>query len=270
MTDYIETYRGDVCPWEVDSTEHFTVAYYYEKFEAANWRFLKEIGADSSSVATKQAITHYKAELHNRDIYYIKSALISEGPNPTIGHKLFKADSDLLCTTMQQTLSGITVDAPTVVWDGDAKEERFLPGNDASWVPSLKNVVRVDEQDWSGFLSLPGYIHRFSTANSFVMSAFGLTPEYLVKSRIGLSTFEFQLDFHGSAKPGDLIDIESCIAQLGRSSVRFYHRMTNAETGVKIAGLSQYGVHLNLDSRRPSPIPDELRQKAEAILPQPN
>lgn len=270
MTDFLETYRGDVCPWEVDSTEHFTVAYYYEKFESATWRFLRELGADPSSVKTTQAITHYKAELNNRDIFYIKSALISKGPTSTIGHKLFKADSDLLCTTMQQTLSGITVDAPTVVWDGDTKEERPLPKADASWVPSLKNVVRTDEQDWSGFLSLPGYIHRFSTANSFVMAAFGLTPEYLTRSRIGLSTFEFQLDFHGNAKPGDLIDVESCIAQLGSSSVRFYHRMINADTRAKIAGLSQYGVHLNLDTRRPSPIPDELRQKAQAILPKPS
>ncbi len=39
MNGYSETFRGDVSPWEVDSTEHFTVAYYYEKFEAATFRW---------------------------------------------------------------------------------------------------------------------------------------------------------------------------------------------------------------------------------------
>ena len=38
MSGYVETFRGDVRPWEVDSTEHFTVAYYYEKFEAQEER----------------------------------------------------------------------------------------------------------------------------------------------------------------------------------------------------------------------------------------
>ena len=33
MIGYSETFRGDVAPWEVDATEHFTVAFYYEKFE---------------------------------------------------------------------------------------------------------------------------------------------------------------------------------------------------------------------------------------------
>ncbi|MBH68236.1 MAG: hypothetical protein CMM58_07780 [Rhodospirillaceae bacterium] len=267
MADYIETYRGDVCPWEVDSTEHFTVAYYYEKFEAATWRFLKKLGVDATRAITIGAVTHYKAELRNRDIYFIETALISKAKNPVIGHKLFKADTQTLCTTMQQTLLDITIDTPTTTWDGDAKEDRQIPGDDASWMPTLKNTIRPEEKNLSGYLSLPGYIHRFSTANSFVMAAFGLTPEYLTKSRIGLSTFEFQLDFYEQSRPGDIVDIESCIAQLGKSSVRFYHRMINAETGAKIAGLSQYGVHLDLDSRRPSPIPDSLRKNAESILP---
>ena len=49
--------------------------------------------------------------------------------------------------------------------------------------------------------------------------------------------------------------------------MRFYHRMENAETGEEVATLSQYGVHLDLDSRRPTPIPDDLRTRAEHLLP---
>ena len=93
MTNYIETYRGDVSPWEVDSTEHFTVAYYYEKFEAATWRFLKHAGVSPDSCRTTEALTHYKAELRNRDIYRIESACIQNGDHSRIAHKLFNAES---------------------------------------------------------------------------------------------------------------------------------------------------------------------------------
>jgi len=167
---------------------------------------------------------------------------------------------------MQQSLSGVSLPGPVVEWDGDADEERPVPGDEAAWVPALKDMARPEEADWAGNLYLPGYIHRFSTANSFIMAAFGMTPEYMTENRLGLSTFEFQLTFHGQAKPGDMIDVESCIAQLGGSSLRLYHRMRNAETGADIAGLSQFGVQLDLDARRPSRIADDLRERAQALL----
>ena len=268
MSGYIETFRGDVATWEVDATEHFTVAYYYEKFEAAAWRFLHDTGADPSLARTTSALTHYKSELRDRDIYKIETALIEGGEGPTIAHKLFNAETGALCTTMQQTLAGVSLNRPTVQWDGDAAEARPIPGDDATWVPSLRDMARPGEVDWAGNLSLPGYIHRFSTANSFIMSAFGMTPEYMTTNRIGLSTFEFQLTFHGQAKPGDMIDMESCLAQLGGSSLRFCHRMRNAKTGAEIASLSQFGVQLDLDARRPSRVADDLRARAQEMLPQ--
>jgi acyl-CoA thioesterase FadM len=266
MTGYTETFRGDVHTWEVDSTEHFTVAYYYEKFEAATWRFLRQAGVDPAAARTTDAVTHYKAELRGRDIYRIETALIEAGDAPVIAHRVFNDQTGVLCTAMQQSLTGVSLSGPAVEWDGDAREDRPVPGDDAGWVPALKDMARPTEADWAGKLSLPGYIHRFSTANSFIMAAFGMTPEYMTENRLGLSTFEFQLTFHGEAKPDDMIDVDSCIAQLGGSSLRLYHRMRNAETGADIAGLSQFGVQLDLDARRPSRIGDEIRARAEALL----
>jgi acyl-CoA thioesterase FadM len=266
VTSYSETFRGEVVAREVDSTEHFTVAYYYQKFEAATWRFLRLAGLDPALARTTSALTHYKSELRQRDIYRIETALIDSGDAPTIGHKLFNADTGTLCTTMQQSLTGVTLAGPTVAWDGDPREERSVPGDGAGWVRASIDMVRPEEADWAGNLSLPGYIQRFSTANSFVMAAFGMTPQYLTEARVGLSTFEFQLTFNNYARPGDLLDVETCIAHLGNTSMRFYHRMRQAETGADIAGLSQFGVHLDLDQRRPARIPDDLREQAQALL----
>jgi len=265
MTDYIETFLGDVHTWEVDATEHFTVAYYYEKFEGATWRYLHQAGVDPKTARTTEAFTHYKSELRDRDIYRIETALLEAGDTPLIAHRMFNADTETLCTVMQQRLSGVSLAGPVVAWDGDAREERAIPDDTAGWVVSLRDIVRPEEANWTGKLALPGYIHRFSTANSFVMSAFGMTPQYMTENRLGLSTFEFQLVFHSEAKPGDMIDIQSCVAQLGGSSIRLYHRVTDAKTGAKIAGLSQFGVQLNLDERRPSRIDDKLRAKAQEL-----
>lgn len=266
MSNYVETFRGDVRPWEVDATEHFTVAYYYEKFEAATWRFLHHVGVNPSDARTVETVTHYKTELRDREIYRIESALIASGKTPSIAHRLFNAETDALCTTVQQVLGNITISAPVVKWDGDERQERPIPGQNTRWVPSLRDVVRPEETDWVGNLSLPGYIHRFSTANSFIMAAFGMTPAYMTDNRVGLSTFEFQLTFHDQAKPGDMIDIESCIALLGNSSMRFCHQMRNANTGSEIASLSQFGVQLDLDRRKPVRVSDNLRINAKSLI----
>jgi acyl-CoA thioesterase FadM len=266
VTSYADTFRGEVFAWEVDSTEHFTVAYYYQKFEAATWRFLRLAGVAPALARTTSALTHYKAELRQRDIYRIETALIDAGDAPSIGHKLFNAATGTLCTTMQQALTGVTLEGPTVAWDGDPREVRSVPGDEAGWVRSSIDMARPEEADWAGNLSLPAYIQRFSTANSFAMSAIGMTPEYLTEARIGLSTFEFQLTFKDYVRPGDLLDVETCIAHLGNTSMRFYHRMRNAATGAEIAGLSQSGVHLDLDQRRPARIPEAIREQAQALL----
>lgn len=266
MTSYTETFRGEVFAWEVDSTEHFTVAYYYQKFEAASWRFLRLAGVDPALARITSALTHYKAELRQRDIYRIETVLIDSGDAPAIGHKLFNADTGTLCTTMQQSLAGVTLEGSTVEWDGEPRQMRSVPGDGAGWVRTSIDIARPEEADWAGNLSLPSYIHRFSTANSFAMSAIGMTPRYLTEARIGLSTFEFQLSFYDQAQPGDMLDVETCVAHLGNTSMRFYHRMRNAETGADIATLSQFGVHLDLNQRRPAHIPDDIREQAQALL----
>lgn len=267
MTGYSETFRGDVAPWEVDATEHFTVAYYYEKFESAAWRFLGEQGADPAAARTVAALTHYKAELRDRDIYRIETGLLTAGDAPTLAHRLFNAETGALCTTMQQRLAGVSLTGDTVDWDGDAWEDRPVPAEGGDhWVPSQRSVVRPEEADWTGALALPNIIHRFSTANSFVMAAFGLTPAYMTEQRRGLSTFEFQLTLGDRPAPGAHIDVDSCVAQLGGSSIRLYHRMRDAVTGAPVAGLSQFGVQLDLDARRPTRIADDLRERAAALV----
>ena len=149
---------------------------------------------------------------------------------------------------------------------GTPREARPIPGDDADWIQSSVDIARPEEADWAGRLSLSGYIQRFSTANSFIMSAFGMTSAYLTEARVGLSIFEFQLTLYHLAQPGDLLDVESCIAHLGNSSLRFCHRMRHAETGAEMAALSQFGTRLGLDSRRPSRIPDHLRERSQTLL----
>ena len=82
----------------------------------------------------------------------------------------------------------------------------------------------------------------------------------------GLSTFEFKLAFPGSLRAGDPVLVRSALVHVGNSSMRLLHRMANAETGREVALLEQAGVHLDMQARRPAPLPAELRDRAKSML----
>jgi len=84
--------------------------------------------------------------------------------------------------------------------------------------------------------------------------------------RRGFSTFEFQLALPGRLGPGDPVLVKSGLLHVGRSSLRLFHAMVNARSGELCATLDQLGVHFDQDARRPTPLPDALREKAKAIL----
>ena len=44
MAEWLETYRGVVNPWECDVVQHFTIAYYFDRFADATRNFFDLAG----------------------------------------------------------------------------------------------------------------------------------------------------------------------------------------------------------------------------------
>jgi len=82
----------------------------------------------------------------------------------------------------------------------------------------------------------------------------------------GFSTFEFQLGFEGGVRAGDPLIVRSALTHVGNSSMRILHVMTDERSGERVATLEQSGVHLDLDARRPAPLPPPLRDQALKLL----
>lgn len=263
---FSETYRGDVKAWECDVVEHFTVAYYYEKFESAAWRYLVEHGADPRAARTVDCYTRYNHELRKGDLYHIESALIRTGFRPVIAHKLYNSSTGAVCTTMEQTLDGVSLAGSPADWDGPAREARDPVPETATWIRASTDVVRPGDLDWTGKLGLGGLIHQFSGSSFHALSGIGMTPSYMRDNRIGFSTFEFQIRMDAWPNAGDLCHVDSTVAHVGGSSIRMVHRLIDTTSRKILAELSQYGVHLDLDARRPKKLPDELRKRASALI----
>ena len=290
MADPFETYRGVVHPWECDVVEHFTVAYYFDRFSDAVLGSMEALGLGRSymeshgrTCATIDCYVRYLNELRAGDVLHIESGVISvDDKRMTLGHKVYDSASGEVCATLEQLLLHFDMDArkalpfseeqrervaaATIAWDGEPRETRYAPEGEAGFFASARDTVKPWEIDVIGHMGFQFFVHRFTAAAMQALAAVGLTPRYMTEQRRGLSTFEFQMRFLRELSVGDLIEVKTGVMHLGGSSIRILHRMFNLRTGVLSAELSQYGVLLDMDARRPTRIPDEMRARAEALL----
>jgi len=275
MTDWTETYRGVVAAWECDAFAHLTIAYYFSRLEDASVAMLDDLPGVRGA-RTAALYVRLMREFRAADLMHVTSAPIElDGAVLTIGHKIFDTASGELTTTTEQRVilanlsSADRADlaARIAAWDGPPREARPAPASDAGFVPSGRRVVQPWEIGNDGMLSWQHLVHHFSGAGLHACRAAGMTPKYLRDNRRGYSTFELDVTIEALPRAGDRIAVRSGILQVGKSSIRFLHRMVDARTGKRLASMGQFGVHFDLEARRPAPLPDALREAANSLVP---
>jgi acyl-CoA thioesterase FadM len=265
---FVETYRGVVYRWELDHNDHFTVAYYFQRFGDAGRAALESFGLEPARFATAEVYVRYLRELRAGDLMHVESAVIGvDDEGFTAGHKLFNSETGDVAATVEHRFVGKAGAVRPVAWDGAARARRPRPVSLDGFAEAARDVVKPPDIDETGRLALPAYIHRFSAANGHAAARFGMTPGYMRDARRGFSTFEFLLALGSpDVRAGDVVRVRSALVHVGSSSMRLYHRMTNERTGDEIATLEQSGVHLDMDARRSTPLPDDIRTRALAAL----
>lgn len=264
MTNWTETYRGTVPPWQCDVTEHFTVAYYFDRLEEAEATLAESFGFKGRP---RQIVARFARELRAGASFHIESAALESGDNGVrLGHRVVDSASGEVVTWFDEAW-----DAPSIpterlgVWNGPAAEERGDPPSTARFVPTARGRVKTGDVDAAGNFALGSMVHRFSNASGQFGNAVGMDSAFMAKNRRGFSTFELILQLSGALPLDAPYLVETGIALLGNSSLRMIHRMTDPRSGAEVARLSQYGVNLDLDTRRPARWPEAIRARAAAL-----
>src|SRR4030095_7000789 len=97
---WMETYRGTVFRWEVDSNDHLTVAYYLSRFGDAAITILHALGLDPAP--TVDGAIHSSRELRVGELMHVASGVRAvEADVLVLGHKLVESTEGGLCTTVE-------------------------------------------------------------------------------------------------------------------------------------------------------------------------
>jgi acyl-CoA thioesterase FadM len=282
MTDWTETYRGGVPPWQCDVTEHFTVAYYFDRLEEAEANLANDLGLGDmlrGGDVHRRINARFVRELRAGASFHVESAAlgIEESDNQLrLGHRFvdssigevvtwFDERWDLTAAPLSPQQRG-AIEGRFAVWNGPDAEARPEPVSATGFIPTARGQIKQGDVDSAGHFSLAAIVHRFSNASGQLGAAIGMDTGAMQQQRRGFSTFELILRISGALPLDASYLIETGIGHLGNSSLRMIHRMTDPRTGAEVALLSQYGVNLDLDARRPAYWPDEVRSRAAALV----
>jgi len=278
MAAWSETCRSVVSPWECDVTDHFTIAYYFDRLADAAVTTAENLGLpDLAGSGAGRFDVRFVRELRAGASFHILSAPIALDENSVrLGHQITDSADGEVTAWVEQTLDHTAaplsrnlhqaIEARLLAWPGPAVERRPEPTTMKQFISTVRDRIKPTDLDSNGRLALSAFVHRFTAGSIQALAAIGATSAYMKTERRGYSTFELALRVTGSPKSGGSVLVETGILHLGNSSIRFLHRMCDPATGTEYARLGQFGVQLDLDTRRPAALPERLRAAAARLL----
>lgn len=130
------------------------------------------------------------------------------------------------------------------------------------WLETNRGTVHPWETDSFGHMNIRFYMGAFADAAWHLAHVMGMSPSYMRTKSRGIATVRTDLTYKRELLEGDIWHVRSGFTHVGNSSFRFVQEMYNSETGLLASTYNGIAVHLDLDVRKGTRIPNELREAA--------
>src|ERR1700688_2401145 len=140
MTNWNETYRGTVPPWECDVTEHFTIAYYFDRLEEAERNLAETFGLGEllrGGGFTRHLDVRFARELRAGSSFHVESVALEVDGGLRVGHRFIDSANGETVTWIAERwelAAGAlsperrrAIAGRVGVWEGPAAEPRPEP-----------------------------------------------------------------------------------------------------------------------------------------------
>jgi len=134
------------------------------------------------------------------------------------------------------------------------------------WVESIRGIVSPEDCDVNGHMNVKGYFEQFGEASGYLLKLAGLYYSDVVKIGFGMGTIVNTIRYRSELVDGDPYVIHSAFIRLGRSSVRYVHKMTNVLTGELSASSDHTEALFDLQARASVALNESMRSQVEPML----
>ena len=129
---------------------------------------------------------------------------------------------------------------------------------------TLRGTVYPWQLDHMGHMNVQFYTARFDEATWHFFASLGITPGYLRDAGRGMAAVEQFTSYKSELVAGSLIRIESELIELRPKTVKFRHRMYDAESGREAASTELVAVHIDAALRKSVPFPPSIYSQTVA------
>ena len=133
-------------------------------------------------------------------------------------------------------------------------------------VETYRATVAPSDCDHLGHMNVQHYFAAVSDGMFAIMVRLGLGPEEIRRRQISFAVVRAETDFHRELRPGDVIALESTVLTLGEKSATFHHRLKDVATGDIAMSTDFRCVLLDLEKRKATSIPDDIRAAATQLI----
>jgi acyl-CoA thioester hydrolase len=133
-------------------------------------------------------------------------------------------------------------------------------------IVTYRGAVYSTHCDHIGHMNIAAYGAKFDEATWVFFCEIGLTPTYLRGVQYGMAGVQQNLTYSREQFAGDVIEIRTCVLEVGTKRLKVRHEMRNLETGELAAACELTAVHLDKQGHRACDLPAAVRAAAEALV----
>jgi acyl-CoA thioester hydrolase len=113
--------------------------------------------------------------------------------------------------------------------------------------------------DYNGHMNVVYYVLAFDRSVDAFMELIGISPAYIEQRGTSTFTLEMHVNFIQELRLGDPLQINCQLLDFDTKRVHYFLRMHHAESGHLAAVSEQIMAHVDLETRRSSAFPDDVR-----------
>jgi acyl-CoA thioester hydrolase len=125
-------------------------------------------------------------------------------------------------------------------------------------IETYRGVVYPWHLDHMGHMNVQFYTARFDEATWHFFASLGITPTYLREAGRGMAAVEQKTAYLQEVLAGALIRIDSELLERRDKSLRFLHRMFDAESGSEVANTEIVALHIDAQARKAVGLPPQI------------
>lgn len=127
-------------------------------------------------------------------------------------------------------------------------------------------IIQPDWVDYNGHMNVAYYVLVFDHGTDALLDAVGMGEAYRNETDKSVFVVESHVTYQAETHEGQEVSVATRVLDVAEKKVRLFHRMTANGALETVATNEVLFLHVDLATRRASPMPDTVREKLRALM----